>query len=175
MYLNKYSVLIFDCDGVIFDTTSLKLQAFKDALSKFDNKYIEEFTNYFAANFGRSRYTHVRHFIENILGIPFDITLYDGIIADYSLLCREVYSQAKICEGVVELLQRNCDSTNYIASGSDQAELRSVFSDRGLTRFFKEIYGSPRAKNDIVSEICSEHTYENILMIGDARRIIWLL
>lgn len=168
MNLDEYNVLIFDCDGVIFDTTQLKLEAFKDALSGFDYKYIEKFSDYFMMNFGRSRYVHVRHFIENILKIPLRPSLYDQIILDYGSLCLEIYDGAKMCEGVLELLERSNNSKKYIASGSDQSELRSVFANRGLDYFFKVIYGSPRAKNDIVSEICSKHQDEKILMIGDA-------
>ena len=78
--LEKYKVLIFDCDGVIFDTTNLKLMAFQKVLKEYDEKHIKQFTNYFRSNFGRSRFSHARYFIENILNEPFQQKKYDKII-----------------------------------------------------------------------------------------------
>ena len=41
MNINKFDILIFDCDGIIFDTTILKLKAFQNTLSDFEEVYID--------------------------------------------------------------------------------------------------------------------------------------
>jgi phosphoglycolate phosphatase-like HAD superfamily hydrolase len=167
--IDKYEIVIFDCDGVIFDTNNLKINAFKTSLSNFSDHHINEFLAYFAKNFGRSRYVHVKHFICNILDIQFDQQLYDQIIYDYGVLCQDLYSNADICLGVEDLLKRLSSAKKYIASGSDQIELRKVFHDRSLAKYFNLIYGSPVTKNDLVKKICSNYQGKNILMVGDAK------
>lgn len=167
--IKKYQILIFDCDGVIFDTTRLKLAAFQKVLSHYGDLNVEQFTEYFSANFGRSRYVHARHFIKNILQVPFQAVQYDQIINDYGLQCQALYSDAEICAGVIELLKKTKSVKKYIASGSSQDELRTVFKSRGLDFYFNEIFGSPRTKDDLVKDICQLHQYHNILMVGDAK------
>ena len=127
--VEEYHVVIFDCDGVIFNTTTLKLAAFQKSLSAFSDDQIERFTEYFVANFGKSRYTHVRHFIDHILRIPFDQNLYLSILSDYGNRSQILYDSAELCSGVIPLLERLKTVDKYIASGSDQAELRSVFKE----------------------------------------------
>ena len=165
---NKYDVLIFDCDGIIFDTTHLKLEAFQETLSEFDTKHIEEFTNYFKENFGRSRFSHARYFIENILNKSFQVDLYNKIIEDFSSRCKKIYDNAELCAGVVEILEKTKDKYKYVASGSNQSELRMVFKNRGIGKYFMSVYGSPIEKNKLVKDICSEHKNKKILMIGDS-------
>jgi HAD superfamily hydrolase (TIGR01549 family) len=161
-------VLIFDCDGVIFDTNKLKLDAFKATLSKFNEDHINEFLEYLILNFGRSRYAHIHFFIEDILKIPFDEKLFDQLVLNYGLRCQTLYSEAELCTGAVELLKELKNVVKYIASGSDQSELRNVFRSKSLGSYFKAIYGSPRSKIDLVKEICNRHEGQDILMIGDA-------
>tara|TARA_B100001093_G_scaffold420282_1_gene412145 strand:+ start:20301 stop:20945 length:645 start_codon:yes stop_codon:yes gene_type:complete len=166
--LNKYDVLIFDCDGVIFDTTNLKLAAFEKVLKEYDKKHIRQFTKYFRSNFGKSRFLHARYFIENILNEPFQQKKYDKIISDFSKECKTIYDRAKFCKGVVNFLKKNQKFDKYVASGSEQEELRGVFDKRGINSYFISIFGSPRLKNDLVKDICSKYNHNNILMIGDA-------
>ena len=169
MNIDRYHVIIFDCDGIVFDTTALKLNAFKDSLSAFSNHDIEKFVTYFEANFGRSRYTHIKYFFSEILKSPFDKRLYDQILYDYGQRCEAIYRNADICIGVKNLLVKTADVEKYIASGSDQYELRKAFQSRSLAQYFRAIYGSPISKDDLVKNICSKHEGKNILMIGDAQ------
>ena len=123
MNINKFDILIFDCDGIIFDTTILKLKAFQNTLSDFEEVYIDEFTDYFKANFGRSRFKHTRYFIEKILNQPFNEELYEKIIKDFSMESEKIYISADLCSGALELLKKLKDKHLYVASGSDQTEL----------------------------------------------------
>lgn len=166
--VGKYDILIFDCDGVIFDTTILKLKAFEETLSDFDDKYIDEFINYFKSNFGRSRFIHAKYFIEEILKQPFQLDLYNKIIKDFSLRSEKIYEDADLCDGVLELLSKIRDKQLYVASGSDQAELRKVFKKRDIDQYFNIIFGSPNEKIELVKTICSKYISKKILMIGDA-------
>lgn len=169
-HINDYDVLIFDCDGVIFDSNQFKLDAMADAVSTQaygDKNIIAECIKYFKNNFGKSRYHHIRHFVDIILNVSDKDLAYEKILEKYAQNCSEVYLLATETYGLRDLLQHS-NAVKYVASGSDQNELRKVFSDRDLANYFIEIYGSPDKKIDIVEKIVSEYSSKNILMIGDA-------
>jgi len=42
-YEKKYSAVVFDCDGVIFDSNGLKTQAFRKVLSSYPNDVVDLF------------------------------------------------------------------------------------------------------------------------------------
>ena len=75
---------------------------------------------------------------------------------------------AQICEGVILLLEQTKNTTKYVASGSDQSELRDVFKLRGIDHYFESIYGSPKSKNDLVEDIHRVNQDKSILLIGDS-------
>ena len=70
--LKRYEVYIFDCDGVIFDSNQLKIDAMRKALNKqFDNaRLVTMCLDYFSHNFGKSRFHHIDHFLNSILTFP---------------------------------------------------------------------------------------------------------
>ena len=140
MNLNNYSTIILDCDGVIFDSNHLKIDAFREALSLFDQEIVEEFTCYVKANFGTSRFYLIKVFLKDFLKIDFQKTIYQNILNAYSQNCISLYDQAKLTRGFTEFVTKYRDKKLYVASGSDQSELRRVFEKRGIDQYFSKIF-----------------------------------
>jgi len=166
MNLHKYETIILDCDGVIFDSNLLKLNAFRDALEDFDDKIVSDFIDYFKVSFGTSRYNLVKVFIDNFLKIEFDEELYKYILKRYSDNCILLYKKSNLTNKFLEFIEVYRHKQIYIASGSDQEELRIVFKQRDLSKYFINIYGSPKKKSDIVKDIVTDN--KKTIMIGDA-------
>jgi len=166
MNLENYETIILDCDGVIFDSNNLKLDAFRDALDNFDKNLVEEFIEYFKNNFGTSRYYLAKVFIEEFLKQDFDEKLYQNILKKYSQNCIMLYEKSNITKDFLNFIEKYKNKQFYVASGSDQEELREVFKQRGLNNYFKAIYGSPKKKSEIVQNIVKDN--KNSVMIGDA-------
>lgn len=167
MKLEKYEAIILDCDGVIYDSNTLKLDAFRDALSEFDMKIVDKFIEYFKNNFGTSRYHLIGVFIEEFLKISFDEILYNELLNKYSQKCVILYEKANVTEFFLDFVEAYKNKNLFVASGSDQKELRKVFKTRGLDKYFINIFGSPTKKNEIVKNIVLEN--QNSIMIGDAK------
>lgn len=170
--ISEYSVIVFDCDGVIFDSNQLKIDAMGNALQQYcaaQSEAVAACVEYFAANFGKSRYHHVQHFVDTMLAVGGQQkqALHDGILAAYSNQCFALYLAAAMPAGLLDFIKSG-SATKYVASGSDQAELRRVFSARGIDQFFAGILGSPAKKTELVGAIRASHRNANILMIGDA-------
>lgn len=170
--IHDYSVVIFDCDGVIFDSNNLKILAMQEVLltePRFEYKHVEAAIDYFKNNFGVSRIKHVDYFIENFVSRS-DVdknSLKESILESYSTKCVELYGKADFSPGFLELLD-GLSSLKYVASGSDEEELRAVFKNRGIIQHFAAVYGSPSKKSDVVAEIVAEHGVNDTAMIGDS-------
>ncbi|EGQ9303698.1 HAD family hydrolase, partial [Vibrio vulnificus] len=154
------------------DSNQLKIEAMKNALedSLSNQKLINKCLDYFGANFGKSRFHHVAHFLDNILGIKEDRdSLEKNILGKYSVLCKSLYLEANLTPGFLDFLN-GCEGKCFIASGSEQKELREVFSKRKLEKLFDGIYGSPAMKKEIIKKIISNNNfdYKSVIMIGDA-------
>ncbi len=170
--ISEYGVIVFDCDGVIFDSNQLKIEAMERALKQCcaaRPALVAACVEYFAANFGKSRYHHVQHFVDNILAVEGQQrqALHDAILAAYSSQCFALYLSAAITPGLLDLIEFS-NAIKYVASGSDQEELQRVFSARGIDHYFAGIMGSPAKKSELVGAISANHEGARMLMIGDA-------
>ena len=169
MRLDRYDVIILDCDGVVFDSNLLKVEAFKKALVHYPVDVVDAFSEYFKNNFGTSRYHLARVFIEEFLDQGFDESLYQKILKDYGSSCELLYIESDYTEAFKIFLQYRQNKKLYIASGGDERELNKVFKAKKIDQYFEEILGSPRKKSDLVSEIVEKNPMKKVLMIGDAK------
>jgi phosphoglycolate phosphatase-like HAD superfamily hydrolase len=169
--LDDYDVYIFDCDGVILDSNELKISAMKSALLNLPLNELEvlKCVDFFSKNFGKSRFYHVNHFLESILTIEQSSKekLYDLIIDEFGNSCKKLYLSACETNNFINFIN-GLEGKKYVASGSEQEELRNVFELRKLACYFEGIFGSPTNKSELVRQIITEQNSAKIVMIGDA-------
>ena len=168
---NEIDVTVFDCDGVIFDSNGLKINAMENALRKvkIPKVQIERCVEYFSNNFGKSRFSHIEYFCNNILQVSkaeFDL-LYNLILYEYSESCYKLYLKAELTPGIEDVLT-TLGGEVYVASGSEEGELKKIFKKRNLDLYFSEIFGSPTRKDEILKRILNNKVSDRVLMIGDA-------
>ena len=167
--LEKLSAVVFDCDGVIFDSNWLKSEAFRCALSGYPERAVNTFISYHQAPGGVSRYVKFRVFFSDILEkepVAVDV---DRLLARFSETCIQLYQEAQLTPGCKSLLERLAIGHRlYIASGGDETELCQVFADRGLSDLFSSIFGSPKDKVACLAEVVAREEKEKLLFIGDS-------
>ncbi|CDF82557.1 hypothetical protein PKB_1192 [Pseudomonas knackmussii B13] len=165
-----YKNFIFDCDGVLLDSNKFKVSAMRTAISSYPETAAKDFIEYFTSNFGKSRYMHVKLFFEVFLGRPPADGEQQAILEKYARACREEYQTCEICTGAIELLTLLSPDNCWVVSGSDQEELRGVFSSRNLRRHFKDVLGSPTAKSTNIAKIIETNNLEasTLCIIGDS-------
>jgi len=168
MSLNMYDVIVLDCDGVIFDSNLLKVEAFENALSTYPKDKVKEFIEFFKNNFGKSRYYMVRYFIEKCLVESLDEEKYQIILEKYGQNCISLYTKVSYTFKFLEFMNYYQKKQIYVASGSDQDELIHIFKMKNIDNNFIKILGSPVLKNDLVYNIVDNHPNEKVVMIGDA-------
>ncbi|MFA0087026.1 HAD family hydrolase [Vibrio sp. 10N.261.51.F12] len=169
--LSDYDIYIFDCDGVILDSNQLKIKAMRNALEAHysNHELINDCVNYFRNNFGKSRFHHVGHFLDSILDVEEAQRdeLEQLILASFSTQCRVLYLKADITPGFMAFMDQ-CKGKRYVASGSEQNELRDVFVQRGLDVHFNGVFGSPTPKAELIRYILEQENNTNAIMFGDA-------
>jgi phosphoglycolate phosphatase-like HAD superfamily hydrolase len=169
--LSDYDVYIFDCDGVILDSNQLKIDAMRAALSSVvsDGEKIEKCIDYFRNNFGKSRFHHIEVFVDDFLGFDKKNTgsMSEILLNAYSSKCKTLYLSAELTPGFIEFID-GLNGPKYVASGSEQGELRDVFRKRGLDIYFEQVFGSPVRKPKLISDILSIESTNKAVMFGDA-------
>jgi beta-phosphoglucomutase-like phosphatase (HAD superfamily) len=85
--LDKYDIIIWDFDGVIIDSSKIRIRAFKEALQNYPKQSVEELIKYHRKNDGLSRYVKIDHFFSNILEEKLDNKLRDDLLNKYGIIC----------------------------------------------------------------------------------------
>jgi len=168
--IENYQTIILDCDGVIFDSNRFKNKAFAEVLlsNKFSRSQVATFIDYHKRNGGISRYAKFEFFQREIVKQPFNEVLHQSMLHEFADQCRVQYLSSSFTEGFVPLIQQLHQHRKhiFIASGSDEEELRYVFSQRNFHHYFNAIYGSPKPKEEIIKSILTDHP--NCLFVGDS-------
>jgi len=159
-------ILIFDCDGVLLDSNSLKIDAFESVALQYSRDVADKFIEYVRENFGKSRYHFFDYLLRNLVN-RYSEELYHKHLDDYAIACFDGYLKCSMVEGVESLI-RSRKYKCYVASGSDEHELQRVFQERSLSSFFESVYGSPRAKKKIIEEIVKMNNETTFVMFGDS-------
>tara|TARA_B100001109_G_scaffold179152_1_gene146798 strand:+ start:51 stop:704 length:654 start_codon:yes stop_codon:yes gene_type:complete len=153
--LRDHEVYIFDCDGVILNSNTLKTSAFEFALKDEDPKLVNRLIEFHKKNGGISRYEKFNYFFSEICpSKDKDLKIKIALDAFSKKVSKEML-QVETITGVISFLERikELNKDIYINSGSDEEELRKIFRHRKLDHLFKEIYGSPSNKEENLRKI----------------------
>lgn len=169
--LMRYKTLVFDCDGVILNSNKIKTHAFFDVASVYGQEVAKEFKDYHLKNGGISRYAKFEYLISDILNIKSDPEVLQSLLDDFAFKVKQALMTCEVARGLDELRQTTKEANWLIVSGGDQRELREVFSDRGLAKYFDGgIFGSPNNKNFILErELNNKNIIKPALFIGDSK------
>ena len=177
--MNRKAVaaVVFDCDGVLLVSNTLKVAVFREALAEkgFHPDDIARFSRYQTANFGTSRYRLFEHFLTwDDLKIRPDGVDRDALVAAYARLLRGRYTRCATTPGMREVLDGLAARglPLFVVSGSDGVELREVFAERGLAQRFRAIHGSPATKAEnlalVAQDLGRDLPLRDVWFVGDA-------
>ncbi len=164
-------VIILDFDGVIVESLNIKTQAFRDLFNGYP-RHLDEIMSYHLAHNAISRYIKFEHIVTHILGETYNTEREKELGARYSkLVCQKVI-ECPYVAGAEEFLQYFSPKVPlYLASASPQDEIEVIVKARGIDRYFKEMYGFPCKKYDVIHRVMSAEKVNPgaIAYIGDSR------
>lgn len=163
--------IIFDFDGVILESATIKTDAFAEVVRDFPKEQAAEFVQYHMTHMGISRHVKFRYFIEEILHETYSDDK-ESVLADkFSDIVYEKVMHCDYVPGAREFLEQCCQKYDlYIATGTPEEEIRQILAGRDLEKFFKGVYGTPGRKEDIVASIMEANHYLSgeTVFVGDA-------
>jgi len=172
MNLCGLDAIIFDFDGVLVESVEVKTRAFAALYAQHGEEVVTRVKDYHLLHGGISRFDKFRYFQTEILRGP---ALDDKAVAEmahaFSALVVDGVVRAPMVAGAQDFLD-NCRGRFplFIVSGTPTAELDDILGQRGLREYFQAIYGSPKSKSRLISELLHDHTLlaDRAVMIGDA-------
>lgn len=168
--ITDYETLVFDCDGVILNSNKVKTDAFYNAALPYGKAAAQQLVDFHVARGGISRYKKFEWFVQHLVDRKSAADL-EQLLASYASEVRQGLLKCNVAEGLAQLRKITSRARWMVVSGGDQAELRDIFTDRGLVDFFDGgIYGSPDSKHDILArELESGVIKEPALFLGDSK------
>lgn len=172
--VTDYATLVFDCDGVVLNSNRVKTGAFYQAALPYGEAAAQSLVEYHVAHGGVSRYKKFAHFLEQIApqyAPDFTGPGLDGLLQRYADEVLDGLLNCEIAPGLAALREQTPGARWLIVSGGDQAELREVFAQRGIAKWFDGgIFGSPDTKDHILArELASGNIQQPALFLGDSK------
>lgn len=168
-FLQNIKAVIFDFDGVILESASIKTQAFLELFADYP-QHQAEILNYHLANTGVSRYDKFAWIYRELLKQPLTHDqsqclgkIFSGMVMDKIMACPFVPGALETLQAV----QGQC--LMFIASGTPQQELETIVQRRNLSKYFAGIWGEPQKKTEIIDHVISLFNLdrEKMLFVGD--------
>lgn len=165
------SGVVLDFDGVVLQSVDIKTRAFAELFSGEKPEDARKILDYHLAHGGVSRFEKFRWAYREVLKRPLPAEKEKELGERFNALVEEAVSKCAFVPGAREFLTRASRGLPlFVASGTPQPELRRIVERRGLSDFFKGVYGAPAKKAEIISGVarslaCSP---QKLAMVGDA-------
>lgn len=163
--------IIFDFDGVIVESADIKTDAFRTLFEKRFPHHIEKIVNYHKKNMGISRYEKFKSIYREYDGREISNEEEVKLNEEFSKIVFDQVVKAPMVTGVMEFLTEHQGAyLLFIASGTPHLELLDILQSRQLRKYFKEVYGTPKIKQDIITDIMERYHLQasEIVFVGDA-------
>ncbi len=166
----RLRAIVFDFDGVILESADVKTEAFLELYAEHGAELVEQVRLHHLANLGISRFKKFAWIAEHLLKQPLSAEESTALGERFSALALARVLASPMVPGAHAALEALADRLLlFVASGTPQAELDMIVDQRGLRRYFREVWGTPSEKPAIVRDLLARHglTPEQVLFIGD--------
>lgn len=168
----NWEAVFFDFDGVILDSMHIKTETFGRLFDSYGPDIARQVVDYHLANGGVSRFEKFKYIYKHFLKKPLPDNELEALGMRFSELALRRVLDAEFIEGADQLIKdlHRQQIPAFVVSGTPQEEIEIIIRERGLSRYFLEVHGSPRKKGQIVLEIQKRHGYRlsNCIFLGDA-------
>lgn len=168
--MRKLRVLVLDFDGVVLESNAVKTEAFHDVFARFP-EHCEAMMAYHKTHVSVTRFAKFDQLLER-LGRSGDMTLRAEIAEDFSRRTLERMMTVPFVPGAEALLlEMTARLPVYLASVTPAKDLEAVLDQRGLRRWFRDVYGCPPwTKADAVRDVLRREGClpDDVLLLGDS-------
>ena len=168
--LNKASVVFWDFDGVIKESTSIKSLAYEQMFSEYGSKILERVMEHHNKNGGVSRDLKFPFYFKEFVGIKLSSQAIEERCNEYSRLVVQKVIDAPWVPGVLDYLKSKTYHQRFVLiTGTPYLEIIEILTSLNILDCFQTIYGSPTSKiKALEQEIQSDTEVKDCLFIGDS-------
>jgi phosphoglycolate phosphatase-like HAD superfamily hydrolase len=168
----EIDLIVFDCDGVLLDTMSAKIEAFRAWIPEMHAEHAEAFMDRVMHGFGTSRERHIESFYHEFVGTHPPRSFLKSEVDRFTGICEPLCADAGWLRGSMDFVAgcRQEGVLCYVLSGTPQKPLEEMLRSNGGGELFNAILGSPPAKPQGMERILEETGVppERTVFIGDA-------
>ena len=163
--------IIFDFDGVILDSVSIKTEAFAELYAPYGDDIRHRVVTYHHAHGGISRYEKFTHWERELLNRnPTDADI-EQLAQRFSDLVYQKVLAATYVPGALQFLKTHAGQLPlFVCTGTPDPEIQRIVDERSLRPYFREVCGSPTPKADIIRYLLHKYDLnpDRTLFVGDA-------
>ena len=163
--------IIFDFDGVLVESVNVKTRAFAKMFEDKGEEVVRQVTSFHLKNGGMTRDKKIMFYYNEILMCPLSDEKLEELCDTFSRLVVDEVIRSPYVEGAKEFLEKFYSEIDfYVASGTPEQELREIVKRRGMSLFFKGVFGSPVQKGEIAKMILKQNGYNSkeVVYVGDS-------
>lgn len=167
----KYDAIFFDFDGVLADSVEVKTQAFVKMFEAFGPDVQEKVKEHHRNNGGMSRFDKLYYYYQTYIGKPLTEKQHSDLCDQFSNLVVDEVVKSREITGATDFLN-HCYSLFpcFIISGTPETEMKEIVKRRSMSKYFKQVLGSPTNKTDNLNKLLDQYNYNpaNCLFWGDS-------
>lgn len=170
--IQNYKSIIFDCDGVILNSNSIKKEAYyKVTASYFGNNSAELLIDYLEKNTGKPREHFFEYLLKTILNNENKGHRVSELVSEVGEQIIKGLMHCEISQSLFRLRNKTANMNWFVVSGGVEAELKEVFFKRSIFDLFDSgIFGGPNTKNEILDSLINNNKIEfPALFLGDSK------
>ena len=168
--LRSRQVIFWDFDGVIKDSVTVKSEGYEKLFSSYGRDVVEKVRHHHSLHGGVSRYDKIPLYL-SWTGTTSSPERIQELCERFSNSVQQAVIDSPWVPGVREYLQANHSNQHFILiTATPQEEIESILDALEITHYFKEIYGAPKPKTEVVSEALNRLRCpaEQALVVGDS-------
>jgi phosphoglycolate phosphatase-like HAD superfamily hydrolase len=164
-----FKAIAFDFDGVILESAAVKSEAMATLFAGHPD-HVAEIVALHERHAGMSRFVKFDMIYCDILKRPLDPGRRQALGQKFSDLVLEKVLAAPFVPGAREFIEAHHRAIPlFVVSGTPGDELSMIVAERGLSKFFQGIHGSPREKPEILRAILADTGLgsDSLAFVGD--------
>ena len=168
--LNARQVVFWDFDGVIKDSAMVKSAGYEKLFLQFGEDVVKRVKKHHNAHGGVSRYEKIPLYL-SWAGEPANPLQVQDFCDRFSDLVQQAVVDSPWVPGVCEYLSSHyADQCFVLITGTPQKEIEEILHALNITRYFRNVYGAPKAKTIMVKDVLERLScpFEQALVIGDS-------
>jgi phosphoglycolate phosphatase-like HAD superfamily hydrolase len=167
--LNEAEIIFWDFDGVIKDSLDVKSSAFERLFLPFGRDIAAQVRKHHEQNGGMSRFEKIPIYL-GWAGELVGKNQVEEYCRHFSALVRDEVINSPWVPGVRKYLIEQHDKCYFVlVTATPQLEIEDILSSLNIDFCFREVYGAPQKKNEVIMEVLLKERCpsKRALIIGD--------